>query len=55
VAGRIARDQDLAPAVAAVRDLLGGGMQLKPAVTQVAKERGVAKNRLYEHVLRSSD
>ena len=55
VAGRTARDQDLAPAAAAVRDLLGGGMQLKPAVAQVAKERGVSKNRLYEHVLRSSD
>jgi 16S rRNA (cytidine1402-2'-O)-methyltransferase len=55
VAGRTVRDQDLAPAAAAVRDLLGGGMQLKPAVAQVSKERGISKNRLYEHVLRGSD
>jgi 16S rRNA (cytidine1402-2'-O)-methyltransferase len=55
VAGRTVRDQDLAPAAAAVRDLLGGGMQLKPAVARVAKERGVSKNQLYEHVLRGSD
>jgi 16S rRNA (cytidine1402-2'-O)-methyltransferase len=55
VAGRTAPDQDLAPAAAEVRDLLSGGMQLKPAVAQVAKDLGVSKNRLYEQVLRGGD
>jgi 16S rRNA (cytidine1402-2'-O)-methyltransferase len=55
VAGAIAPDHDLAAAAAIVRDLLGGGTQLKPAVAQIAKERGIPKNLLYQHVLRGGD
>jgi 16S rRNA (cytidine1402-2'-O)-methyltransferase len=42
---------DVTTAVSEVQGLVGGGMQLKPAVAQVAGDRGLAKNALYTAVL----
>jgi 16S rRNA (cytidine1402-2'-O)-methyltransferase len=51
VAGAAAREHDLDAAAAKVRDLVNGGMQLKPAVSRIAQERGVPKNLLYQRAL----
>jgi 16S rRNA (cytidine1402-2'-O)-methyltransferase len=54
VAGAPPVAADLAEAVRAVRDLTTAGIRLRPAVAEVALRLGVAKNRLYELVLRDN-
>jgi 16S rRNA (cytidine1402-2'-O)-methyltransferase len=53
VAGAAPRTADLAEAVRAVRDLTAQGSRLKPAVAEVAKRLGVAKNQLYDQALKA--
>ena len=43
---------DLADAVRAVRELTATGIRLRPAVAEVALRMGIAKNKLYELVLK---
>ncbi|HWJ52419.1 MAG TPA: 16S rRNA (cytidine(1402)-2'-O)-methyltransferase [Propionibacteriaceae bacterium] len=52
VAGAAPRTADLAEAVRAVRELTAQGSRLKPAVAEVAQRLGVAKNQLYDRVLK---
>ena len=52
VAGAPPVAADLAEAVRAVRDLTATGIRMRPAVAEVALRMGVAKNKLYELVLR---
>ena len=52
VAGAPPVATDLAEAVRAVRELTATGIRMRPAVAEVALRMGVAKNRLYELVLR---
>jgi 16S rRNA (cytidine1402-2'-O)-methyltransferase len=52
VAGAPPVAADLADAVRAVRELTATGVRMRPAVAEVALRMGVAKNRLYELVLR---
>ena len=52
VAGAPPVATDLAAAVRAVRELTATGIRMRPAVAEVALQMGVAKNRLYELVLR---
>jgi len=52
VAGAPPVAADLTEAVRAVRALTAGGTRLRPAVAEVALRLGVAKNRLYELMLR---
>jgi 16S rRNA (cytidine1402-2'-O)-methyltransferase len=52
VAGAPPVAADMAEAVRAVRDLTTTGTRLRPAVAEVALRLGIAKNRLYELVLR---
>jgi 16S rRNA (cytidine1402-2'-O)-methyltransferase len=52
VAGAPPVAADMAEAVRAVRDLTAAGTRLRPAVAEVALRLGIAKNRLYELVLR---
>jgi 16S rRNA (cytidine1402-2'-O)-methyltransferase len=53
VAGATPSLADLAEAVRAVRELTEQGSRLRPAVAEVAKRLGVAKNELYDQVLKS--
>ena len=53
MAGATPANADLAEAVRAVRELTAQGSRLKPAVAEVAHRRGVAKNELYDRVLRA--
>ena len=53
VAGAAPPRADLAEAVRAVREMTEQGSRLKPAVAEVAKRLGVAKNELYDQVLKS--
>ncbi len=52
VAGAAPRPADLTEAVRAVRELTAQGSRLKPAVAEVAQRLGVAKNQLYDRVLK---
>jgi 16S rRNA (cytidine1402-2'-O)-methyltransferase len=52
VAGAPPVATDLAEAVRAVRELTATGIRMRPAVAEVALKLGVAKNKLYELVLR---
>ncbi len=52
VAGAPPVAADLAEAVRAVRALTATGIRMRPAVAEVALRLGVAKNKLYELVLR---
>ncbi len=51
VAGAVRPEVDLAEAVGQVQERTAAGMKLKPAVTEVAAEHGIAKNLLYDSVL----
>jgi len=51
IAGAVRPEVDLAEAVGQVQERTAAGMKLKPAVTEVAAEHGIAKNLLYESVL----
>ncbi len=51
VAGAAPRVVDLGQAAETVAELVRGGQRLKPAVSQVAAEEGLAKNALYERAL----
>ena len=53
VAGATPPQADLAEAVREVRELTEQGSRLRPAVAEVAERRGIAKNELYNQVLRS--
>ncbi|HLL63567.1 MAG TPA: 16S rRNA (cytidine(1402)-2'-O)-methyltransferase, partial [Propionibacteriaceae bacterium] len=52
VAGAPPVAADMAEAVRAVHELTASGTRLRPAVAEVALRLGIAKNRLYEQVLR---
>jgi 16S rRNA (cytidine1402-2'-O)-methyltransferase len=52
IAGSVPPAADLAEAVRAVRELTARGSRLKPAVAEVAKRLGVAKNQLYSQALK---
>jgi 16S rRNA (cytidine1402-2'-O)-methyltransferase len=51
VAGGVPLKADIEAGVQQVQGLVAGGMQLKPAVAEVAATRGLAKNALYQAVL----
>ena len=46
--------QDLVIAVESVLDLTRAGTKLKPAVAEIAQRTGLAKNLLYDHVIKTS-
>ncbi|HET9872323.1 MAG TPA: 16S rRNA (cytidine(1402)-2'-O)-methyltransferase [Propionibacteriaceae bacterium] len=48
VSGVARQAGDLSAGVAQVQALVAGGLRLKPAVAEVAAERGLSKNRLYD-------
>jgi 16S rRNA (cytidine1402-2'-O)-methyltransferase len=52
VAGVTPTPANLTEAVRAVRELTAGGSRLRPAVAEVAQRLGVAKNQLYDRVLK---